>query len=205
MKCVVAKTWDIPENLKSSIHLDRTKQFVNRLQWDLCVHPNGYEIDEYDDKHSEYLVISRNNQHLGSCRVRPTIYSTMIVDYFLNIFPDAKDFIKYQKGSIYELTRFCRSPTISITESKSMLGSLAVMLDQFRDSRNLTGFIAIVFPQVARFLDSLGVRYLIVSKSQLSGKSVLMICITHAVSVGAISTKNAIVQTGADTPRKQAA
>ncbi|MEM9270053.1 MAG: hypothetical protein AAGA78_14085, partial [Pseudomonadota bacterium] len=54
----------------------------------------------------------------------------------------------------------------------------------FRDAQRLTGFVAVVFPQVCRFLDSIGVRYLVISKSQLDGREVDLICITHAKRVG---------------------
>lgn len=64
-----------------------------------------------------------------------------------------------------------------------MLEHLAVLLDDFRDRNRLTGFVAVVFPHVARFLDAIGVRYLLVSVSEISGKPAFLICITHAVRV----------------------
>ena len=46
----------------------------------------------------------------------------------------------------------------------------------------LTGFVAVVFPHVARFLDTIGVNYLLLSKSQVDGKTAYLICITEAVN-----------------------
>ena len=199
MENLISTRQALPPQLTDSLFADRGKQFVDRLNWNLCVTPKGYEVDEYDDQHSEYLVVHRNGQHQGSCRVRPTTCSTMIEDHFLESFPDARDFMRMQKGRLYELTRFCRAPNISVEESKQMLKQLAVVLDDFRDRRKLTGFVAVVFPQIARFLDSIGVRYLLISKSTIDGRAAYMICITHAVDVSA-----APEMSEAQTPRKSA-
>ncbi len=183
MQNLISTRKTLPPRLTDTIFLDRGHQFVDRLQWDLCVTPKGYEVDEYDDDNSEYLTVHQDGRHMGSCRVRPTTCSTMIEDHFLNSFPDASNFMRMQKGRLYELTRFCRTPGISVEESKQMLAQLAVLLDQYRDERKLTGFVAVVFPQIARFLDSIGVRYLLVSKSKIDNRTAFMICITHAVKV----------------------
>lgn len=183
MQNLISTRRSLPHRLAKAIFADRGRQFVDRLKWDLCVSPQGYEVDEYDDDHSQYLVVHRNNCHMGSCRVRPTTSSTMIMDHFLPHFPEAAGFMRMQKGRVFELTRFCRAPDISVEDSAIMLASLATLLDQYRDRKRLTGFVAIVFPQVARFLDTIGVRYLLLSKSILNGETTYMICITHCVKV----------------------
>jgi len=183
METLICTKSNMPEKLAATTFFDRGSQFVERLGWNLCVSPSGLEKDEYDDESSWYLSVHDAGRHLGSCRVRCSQLSTMIVDHFLGVFPGAEDFIRMQKGRVYELTRFCRDPNISVDESRLMLEKLAVVLDAFRDQHRLTGFVAVVFPQVARFLDTIGVRYLVVSKSSMEGKTVLMICITHAERV----------------------
>lgn len=183
MKRLICTRKSMPRHLADTVFSDRGQQFVQRLKWDLCVTPKGYEVDEYDDDHSTYLAVHRRERHIGSCRVRPTRRRTMLTDHFLTSFPDAGRFLDMQKGRVYELTRFCRCPDISVQDSKIMLGHLANLLDDFRDRKNLTGFMAVVFPHVARFLDTIGVRYLLVSRSEVSGKPVFLICITHATRV----------------------
>lgn len=176
---------DLPPALAEAIFADRTRQFVGRLSWSLTVTPEGLEVDEYDDAESEYLVVADGVRHLGSCRVRPVRSSTMLVDHFLPIFPDARAFLRQQRGRVWELTRFCRAPDIPVERSRKMLDRLARVLDDFRDRHRLTGFVAVVFPEIARFLDSIGVRYLTVSSSTMGGRTVLLICITHCVRVPA--------------------
>lgn len=195
MEAIACTRVEMPAALETSTFADRNKQFVDRLGWDLCVSPLGLEVDMYDDNKSHYLAIHRGGRHMGSCRVRSTHSGTMLADHFLAEFPEASNFLKMQRGRIFELTRFCRSPDISVEESRLMLEKLAILLDDFRDKNNLSGFVAVVFPQVARFLDTIGVRYLVVSKSKLENKAVWLICITHAERVPQVCTKRATFST----------
>lgn len=174
---------ELPTTLAQSLFEDRGRQFVDRLRWSLTVTPAGLEVDEYDDDESLYLVIAEKQLHLGSCRVRPVRSSTMLVDHFLPVFPDAQVFLRQQRGRVWELTRFCRAPDISVEKSRLMLDDLALLLDRFRDRHRLTGFVAVVFPEIMRFLDSIGVRYLNVSRGNMDGRIVHLICITHCVRV----------------------
>lgn len=183
MEHVTCGKAQMPDQLAATIFADRSRQFVDRLKWNLCVTPMGLEVDEYDDDAAVYLAVAERGQHLGSCRVRPIRAGTMLVDHFLSYFPDAEDFLRMQRNRVWELTRFCRAPDIPVAKSADMLDELAVLLDGFRDDNKLTGFVAVVFPQVARFLDSIGTRYLTVAKSTMDGKPVHLICITHCVRV----------------------
>lgn len=173
----------LPAALARTIFADRGRQFVERLNWSLTVTPDGLELDEYDDEHSVYLVVADGMRHLGSCRVRSVRTSTMLVDHFPSVFPNAEAFVRQQRGRVWELTRFCRAPDIPVNISRRMLDRLAILLDDFRDRHRLTGFVAVVFPGITRFLDSIGVRYLTVSHGHMDGRPVDLICITHCVRV----------------------
>lgn len=174
---------ELPTALARTIFEDRGRQFVDRLNWSLTVTPEGLELDEYDDDQSIYLVVADGLRHLGSCRVRSVRASTMLLDHFLPVFPDAEAFLRQQRGRVWELTRFCRAPDITVDMSCRMLDRLAVQLDSFRDKHRLTGFIAVVFPEIARFLDSIGVRYLTISRGSMDGRVANLICITHCVRI----------------------
>ena len=174
-------------DLAASVFGDRGAQFVDRLEWDLCVTPEGLETDEYDDDGAQYLVIHDGGDHLGSCRVRPVAAGTMIEDHFLDLFPDAAAFMASQAGCLYELTRFCRSPDIPVRRSAEVMDELAVLLDTFRDDNNITGFVAVTYPSVGRFLKRIGVRFLVLGESVLDGRRIQMICLTHAVAASRLS------------------
>lgn len=167
--------------LAASILLDRGAQFVGRLGWDLCVSPEGLETDQYDGEGTTYLVLHEGSRHVGSCRVRPVSAGTMLLDHFRGTFPGARAFLEGQCQRVYELTRFCRSPRSGKEEGRSMLDHMAEMLDAFRDAHRLTGFVAVVYPEVARFLDMIGVRFLRLDTSEIDGREAHLICIVHCI------------------------
>ncbi|AEI95558.1 acyl-homoserine-lactone synthase [Roseobacter litoralis] len=200
MQRLISRRQNLSPRITDSIFMDRGRQFVDRLQWSLRVTQQGHEIDEYDDDQSEYLIVHRHGKHMGSCRVRPTTCSTMIADHFLDSFPGAAEFLRLQKGRLFELTRFCRAPDISVDESKVMLENISQLMDEFRDQHKLCGFVAVVFPHVARFMDKIGMRYLLISKSSISGEKAYLICITQATTPAKNQKPKAIGEP-VDTPR----
>ena len=182
MDYVIGKKSEIGGPLVCSLLEDRRAQFVDRLGWDLCVSPEGFETDEYDSGGTTFMVVHECWRHVGSCRVRPVWEGTMLIDHFSAVFPEAAEFLANQSGRIWELTRFCRSPKAGEGEAKDMLKLLAEMLDDFRDDNGITGFVAVVYPEVARFLNRIGVRYLRLAVSEIDGREAHLICITHCVA-----------------------
>lgn len=170
----------LPERVSNSMFLDRRKQFVDRMRWDLNVTSNGGEMDEYDDGNSVYLVVHDKSQHLCSCRVRPIQCATMIVDHFRSSFPNAQEFIAMQNNCVCELTRFCRTPSLSPHQSKLALAQMCSLMDRYRWENRITAYVAVVFPKVARFMDRIGMRYLVLSKSLVNGEMAQFICITES-------------------------
>lgn len=183
MQSTVYSKSALPSALSNSIFSDRQAQFVGRLGWDLCICASGLEIDEYDSEGTTYLVVHTGEKHVGSCRLRTFKLNSMLMDHFREVFPGANDFLKGQKGRVYELTRFCRSPSATQEEAQQMLRVMAEMLDDFRDEEGLTGFIAVVYPEIARFLGAIGVRFLRLASSQIDGRDAQLICIVHCQRV----------------------
>lgn len=173
---------NLSDGIFDAIFSDRCRQFVDRHSWDLCVTPEGHEIDEYDGDGSEYLVVHDRGRHLTSCRLRRATTRTMLIDHFTEAFPGANTFLRRQPGALYELTRFLRAPDLSARESVRVLVEFATGLDRFRDERGAMGFVAVVYPGVSRFLRQNGVRFLMLDDSMLGGRRVELICLTQAVA-----------------------
>ncbi|MEM6826291.1 MAG: acyl-homoserine-lactone synthase, partial [Pseudomonadota bacterium] len=150
MDQIIATKSELGAPLVQSLFQDRRAQFVDRLGWDLCVSPEGLEIDEYDNERTTFLVVREGQRHVGSCRVRPAAAGTMLIDHFSQIFPGAAAFLHGQAGALWELTRFCRSPNAGQDEAREMLVHLAEMLDDFRDANSITGYVAVVYPEIGR-------------------------------------------------------
>lgn len=90
--------------LASSMFKDRACQFHDRLGWEVTLHADGTERDEYDDKNPLYVIWERaDGTHGGSMRFLPTTSETMINDYFLHL----TDNVEIRSPFIWECTRFC--------------------------------------------------------------------------------------------------
>ena len=171
-------TRDTIGHVFNSLASDRNRQFVDRLGWDLEITADGLEIDRYDIKGTTYVVIEQDGQSFGSCRLRPASLSTMIEDCFLDYLPGASIFLERYRDRLFELTRFCRSPDISAKECKAMLPIIGRTLEAFRAKHNALGFVAVVYPSVARLMRRNGVVLTTITTGQLAdGKEVYMVLI----------------------------
>ena len=47
----------------------RKAVFIDLLGWDLPVLAGQYEMDQFDDEHARYLILSDNDDHLASARL----------------------------------------------------------------------------------------------------------------------------------------
>lgn len=59
----------------------RYQAFGERLGWEVKAQ-DGLEIDEYDDAHSRYLLLTDQRRVLGGWRLRPTTRPYMLADIF---------------------------------------------------------------------------------------------------------------------------
>lgn len=92
--------------LSASMFRDRADQFKTRLNWDVSVDAQGFELDEYDDLNPLYVIWENaDGTHSGSMRFLPTVGRVMVNDHFPHLLgrgPVASPFI-------WECTRFCLS------------------------------------------------------------------------------------------------
>ena len=183
MDGIEAEWGRVNQEVMRSVMRDRSAQFVGRLGWDLCLSPDGLEIDEYDAPETTYMVVHEQFHHVGSCRVRPVRAGTMLLDHFHDAFPEAKSFLAGQESRFFELTRFCRSPYADAEQIREMLGRLADLLDNFRNEAGISGYLAVIYPEVGRYLSRIGVKFIRISKSKIDGKTAHLICITDCRDV----------------------
>lgn len=93
--------------LHRSMFLDRATQFKTRLNWEVTVNADGFEVDEYDLMNPIYVIWEMpDGTHGGSMRLLPTVGRTMVNDHFL----DLTDGVPIESMLIWECTRFCLSP-----------------------------------------------------------------------------------------------
>ena len=95
--------------LFATMHADRKRIFVDRLNWDVP-HDGTHESDQYDTDRADYLILqdSKTGEHCASVRLLPTTGSHMLAD----VFPFLCDG-KVPKGPhIREISRLVISPDV---------------------------------------------------------------------------------------------
>lgn len=105
--------------LLSTMWQDRKRVFVDALGWDVPVVDDVFEIDQFDDEHAVYLVVSdqSRSRHLASVRLLPTSRSHILG----NIFPQLCAGPVPRGEDVWEITRLCMSPAISPLRQAMML------------------------------------------------------------------------------------
>ena len=82
----------------------RKEVFVDLLKWDLPVLEGEYEIDSFDNRDAEYLIVAgHDGRHLGSARLLRTTSQHILG----NLFPFLCASAVPTGSGIFEITRFC--------------------------------------------------------------------------------------------------
>jgi acyl homoserine lactone synthase len=104
IRFVSARDLSFDSPLRRSMFIDRTKQFRDRLKWDVTVDSDGQERDQYDDLNPIYVIWEREDGlHGGSMRFLPTLGRCMVNEHFLHLTKGNAIVNPY----IWECTRFC--------------------------------------------------------------------------------------------------
>jgi acyl-homoserine lactone synthase len=84
----------------------RKRIFVDLLKWDLPVLADRFEVDQFDDLHATYLIVTdRGGGHLASARLLPTTRPAILDGLFPHLVAG-----RVPRGEhIAEITRFCLS------------------------------------------------------------------------------------------------
>lgn len=84
----------------------RKRIFVDLLKWDLPVLAGRFEVDQFDDPHATYLIVTdKDGGHLASARLLPTTRSALLDTLFSHLVAGPVP----RGPGIAEITRFCLS------------------------------------------------------------------------------------------------
>jgi acyl-homoserine lactone synthase len=130
----------------------RKSVFVDLLKWDIPVLAGAYEIDQFDDEHARYLVLTdRACGHLGSARLLPTMRPHILDSLYADLCAKAPP-----KGpSIYEITRFGLDRRLRAPERRAVRDTLVVALADYALEHGIQRYTAIAeigwFQQILAF------------------------------------------------------
>ncbi|WP_232491735.1 acyl-homoserine-lactone synthase [Novosphingobium kaempferiae] len=118
----------------------RKSVFVDLLRWDVPVLAGRYEIDQFDDSHARYLVISgEDGAHRASARLLPTI-RPHILDSFYGVLCEATP---PRGDTVWEITRFCLDRSLRAQERRQARDKLVRALVDHALASGITAYSAI--------------------------------------------------------------
>ncbi len=130
----------------------RKSVFVDLLKWDVPVLEGAYEVDQFDDGHATYLILTdARGAHLGSARLLPTVRPHILDSFYARLCEDAPPRAK----DICEITRFCLDRELSARERRSVRDTLVTALSEHALAGGITSYTAIAemswFQQILAF------------------------------------------------------
>lgn len=113
----------------------RKEVFVDLLHWDLPVLDGRFEIDQFDDEHARYLVVTDpEGGHLASARLLPTTRPHILADLYAPLC----DSDVPQGPDVYEVTRFCLDRHIDARARRMARDQLVLAIAQFGLAEGIT-------------------------------------------------------------------
>ena len=103
----------------------RKAVFVDLLGWDVPVHAGDFEVDQFDDEHAAYLVVTdARGRHQASARLLPTTRPHILADLYASLcegpVPRGPD--------TFEITRFCLDRRIDAAARRTARDRLILAL-----------------------------------------------------------------------------
>jgi len=135
-----------------TMFIDRKKIFSDILKWDVSIYQEKYEIDQFDSDCATYIIVANDEgKHLASARLLPTSR-----DHILGaIFPNLCDGPVPIGEHIFEITRFCLSPSQSARDRLVSRKRLVTALAEYGLSTGVQTYTGVAerfwYDQIASF------------------------------------------------------
>jgi acyl-homoserine lactone synthase len=130
----------------------RKRVFIDLLKWDLPALAGRYELDQFDDIHATYLIVTDGEgHHLASARLlqttRPALLDSLFPELVAGAIPHGDD--------VLEITRFCLSPGIGASRRREARDHLLVALAEHALSHAVSTYVGVAdlawFRQIQTF------------------------------------------------------
>ncbi|WP_374394881.1 acyl-homoserine-lactone synthase [Sphingopyxis sp.] len=130
----------------------RKRVFIDLLKWDLPALAGCYELDQFDDVHATYLIVTDGEaDHLASARLlqttRPALLDSLFPELVSGAIPHGPD--------IVEITRFCLSPGIGARRRREARDTLLVALVEHALVHDISTYVGVAdlawFRQIQTF------------------------------------------------------
>lgn len=121
----------------------RKRVFVDLLGWDLPVLAGRYEVDQFDDIHARYLILTDGEgQHLASARLLPTERPHLLGSLFAALC----DVPSPSGPSTWEITRFCLDRRLRAGERRRWRDVLVHGIARYALEQGITRYVGVAEP-----------------------------------------------------------
>lgn len=156
--------------LLRSMFAARKQVFVDLLGWNVPVLDGRFEIDQFDDEHATYLILTdADGGHLASARLLQTTRPHILG----GLFPGLCEGPPPRDSTIFEITRFCLDRRLTARERRAARDTLVAGLVDHALASGITAYTAIAemswFQQILAF----GWRCRPLGLPQLDGSAML--------------------------------
>ncbi|SBV31784.1 N-acyl-L-homoserine lactone synthase [uncultured Sphingopyxis sp.] len=123
------------DDVLRAMFVARKQVFVDLLRWDVPVLDGRFEIDQFDDEHAIYIVVTdRAGRHLASARLLPTTRPHILADLYASLC----DGDVPRGPRTYEVTRFCLDRHIDARARRRARDRLVMGLAEFGLAEGIT-------------------------------------------------------------------
>ncbi|UXC89761.1 autoinducer synthase [Sphingobium sp. RSMS] len=142
----------LPDTVLRAMFAARKSVFVDLLKWQIPVLDGRFEVDQFDDEHARYIILSEpDGTHLASARLLPT-QRPHILDSFYARLCDAPP---PRGGDIFEITRFCLDRNLRAAERRVVRNRLVTAIAEHALENRISRYVAIAemnwFQQILAF------------------------------------------------------
>jgi N-acyl-L-homoserine lactone synthetase len=142
----------IPDHVLRSMFEARKRVFVDLLKWNVPVLEGRFEIDQFDDKHADYLILTdQDGAHLGSARLLSTMRPHILGDLFAELCEAAPP----RGEHIFEITRFCLDRSLNARDRRTVRDTLVTAIVVHALDHDIRSYTAIAemgwFQQILAF------------------------------------------------------
>ena len=142
----------VPDAVLRAMFAARKSVFVDLLKWQIPVLDGRFEVDQFDDEHARYVILSEpDSTHLASARLLPTL-RPHILDSFYATLCDAPP----PRGEdVFEITRFCLDRNLRAAERRVVRNRLVTAIADHALANRISRYVAIAemnwFQQILAF------------------------------------------------------
>ena len=126
--------------LLQSMFADRKRLFVDLFGWDVPVIDGQYEVDQFDNAHTIYLVADEDGSHAASIRLFPSTQPHMLQTLFPHMCPLGVPIDK----QTWESTRLCLPQRHGAVRRRALRNDLFAAMVDFALERGIERYTGLI-------------------------------------------------------------